>query len=202
MGARRTVLDSNDRVEHVAFITRSTCAHPVVLVITSSCGAARWRCFGSIRASSHPGWELHSVFMTLGSVRSREGSPPILEFAPMRRSLEDEKKARMGVVECVSHGLVEAYPVMWDKEGMLVLCGAALSLSACVVLAFAQGSGTSAPSLVCVPLFVPAVGRVSGSLESAIFLPFRTDFATGTRSITNTVLTLLFGARTNILGFI
>jgi hypothetical protein len=34
------------------------------------------------------------------------------------RGLDDEKKARMGVVECQSHGLVEAYPVMFEKDGM------------------------------------------------------------------------------------
>lgn len=31
------------------------------------------------------------------------------------RSFDDEKKARMGVVECVSHKLVEPYPVLWEK---------------------------------------------------------------------------------------
>lgn len=36
------------------------------------------------------------------------------------RALEDEKKARMGVVECQSHGLVEAFPVLWEKEGTFV----------------------------------------------------------------------------------
>lgn len=32
------------------------------------------------------------------------------------RSLEDEKKARMGVVECVSHKLLEPFNVLFEKE--------------------------------------------------------------------------------------
>eukprot|EP01134_Creolimax_fragrantissima_P003145 CFRG3145T1 len=36
------------------------------------------------------------------------------------RSCTDEKKARMGIVECQKQGLVEAYPVMSDKEGSIV----------------------------------------------------------------------------------
>lgn len=31
------------------------------------------------------------------------------------RSLEDEKKARMGVVECVSHKLLEPFHVLYEK---------------------------------------------------------------------------------------
>jgi len=33
------------------------------------------------------------------------------------RSMEDEKKARMGVVECVTHKLIEPFQVLFDKEG-------------------------------------------------------------------------------------
>merc|ERR1711990_926535 len=33
------------------------------------------------------------------------------------RSMEDEKKARMGVVECVTHKLIEPFRVLFDKEG-------------------------------------------------------------------------------------
>lgn len=36
------------------------------------------------------------------------------------RSFEDENKARLGVKECVEHGLVEPYTVLWDKEGEFV----------------------------------------------------------------------------------
>ncbi|RXG55554.1 Proliferation-associated protein 2G4 [Armadillidium vulgare] len=36
------------------------------------------------------------------------------------RSFDDEKKARMGVVECVSHKLVEPYPVLWEKPNDFV----------------------------------------------------------------------------------
>merc|ERR1719318_12105 len=33
------------------------------------------------------------------------------------RSMDDEKKARMGVVECVAHKLIEPFQVLFDKEG-------------------------------------------------------------------------------------
>jgi hypothetical protein len=33
------------------------------------------------------------------------------------RSMEDEKKARMGVVECVTHKLIEPFQVLYEKEG-------------------------------------------------------------------------------------
>ena len=33
------------------------------------------------------------------------------------RSMEEEKKARMGVVECVTHKLIEPFQVLFDKEG-------------------------------------------------------------------------------------
>lgn len=36
------------------------------------------------------------------------------------RSVEDEKKARMGVVECVKHDLIEPFTVLWEREGELV----------------------------------------------------------------------------------
>merc|ERR1711973_510792 len=36
------------------------------------------------------------------------------------RSMEDEKKARMGVVECVTHKLIEPFQVLFDKEGCYV----------------------------------------------------------------------------------
>ena len=36
------------------------------------------------------------------------------------RHFEDVKKARLGVMECVSHSLVSPYPVLWEKAGELV----------------------------------------------------------------------------------
>eukprot|EP00794_Sanderia_malayensis_P017632 gene17632-19386_t len=36
------------------------------------------------------------------------------------RAFEDEKKAKMGVVECAKHELLNIYPVLWDKEGEFV----------------------------------------------------------------------------------
>ncbi|CAF1086152.1 unnamed protein product [Adineta ricciae] len=37
------------------------------------------------------------------------------------RHFEDEKRARMGVIECAKHDLVEPYPVYQEKEGEFVL---------------------------------------------------------------------------------
>lgn len=36
------------------------------------------------------------------------------------RMFEEEKKAKMGVVECVKHDLVEPFNVLWEREGELV----------------------------------------------------------------------------------
>jgi hypothetical protein len=36
------------------------------------------------------------------------------------RSFEDEKKARLGVIECANHDLMEPYPVYYEKENELV----------------------------------------------------------------------------------
>eukprot|EP00092_Neocalanus_flemingeri_P015464 GFUD01016741.1.p1 GENE.GFUD01016741.1~~GFUD01016741.1.p1 ORF type:complete len:389 (-),score=131.53 GFUD01016741.1:318-1484(-) len=36
------------------------------------------------------------------------------------RSMEEERKARMGVVECVTHKLIEPFQVLFDKEGAYV----------------------------------------------------------------------------------
>merc|ERR1712003_101619 len=36
------------------------------------------------------------------------------------RSMDDEKKARMGVVECVAHKLIEPFQVPYDKDGSSV----------------------------------------------------------------------------------
>lgn len=36
------------------------------------------------------------------------------------RSFEDEKKARMGVIECVNHKLVDPFTVLFEKDDQLV----------------------------------------------------------------------------------
>ena len=33
------------------------------------------------------------------------------------RACEEESKARMGVVECLNHNLVESFSVLYEKEG-------------------------------------------------------------------------------------
>ena len=37
-----------------------------------------------------------------------------------KRSFDDEKKARMGVIECAKHDLMEPYPVYFEKDGEFV----------------------------------------------------------------------------------
>ena len=39
-------------------------------------------------------------------------------MAMMFRAFEEESKARMGVVECVTHKLLDPFDVLYDKEGM------------------------------------------------------------------------------------
>lgn len=36
------------------------------------------------------------------------------------RAIEDEKKGKLGVVECVKHELLSPFPVLWEKEGEFV----------------------------------------------------------------------------------
>ena len=36
------------------------------------------------------------------------------------RAIEDEKKARLGVGECVNHELMVPYPVLFEKDGTLL----------------------------------------------------------------------------------
>ena len=38
------------------------------------------------------------------------------------RAFEEESKARMGVVECVTHKLLDPFDVLYDKEGMMSAC--------------------------------------------------------------------------------
>ena len=35
------------------------------------------------------------------------------------RACEEESKARMGVVECLNHNLVESFSVLYEKDGEL-----------------------------------------------------------------------------------
>ena len=37
------------------------------------------------------------------------------------RSLEDEKKSRLGVGECIEHGLLVGYEVLYEKDGISFL---------------------------------------------------------------------------------
>ena len=39
------------------------------------------------------------------------------QFPFTLRALNDEQQARMGISECRSHGLVEEYPVIYERQG-------------------------------------------------------------------------------------
>ena len=44
---------------------------------------------------------------------------PCMPF-PLRKLLEDGSTSRLGLVECLQHGLLQSYPVLWEKDGALV----------------------------------------------------------------------------------
>ena len=41
----------------------------------------------------------------------------LVDIVILCRSCEEESKARMGVVECLNHKLVEPFNVLYEKEG-------------------------------------------------------------------------------------
>jgi methionine aminopeptidase len=44
---------------------------------------------------------------------------PCMPF-PVRKLLEDGSMSKFGLVECLQHGLLQAYPVLWERDGVLV----------------------------------------------------------------------------------
>lgn len=44
---------------------------------------------------------------------------PCMPF-PLRKLLEDGSTSKLGLVECLQHGLLQSYPVLWEKDGALV----------------------------------------------------------------------------------
>ncbi|KQK85324.1 hypothetical protein AAES_41054 [Amazona aestiva] len=64
------------------------------------------------KARSHP----RSLHAGNGRDVAGEGAEPHLP----RRAFEDEKKARMGVVECAKHELLQPFNVLYEKEGEFV----------------------------------------------------------------------------------
>ena len=51
----------------------------------------------------------------------------IVVVADVGRSFEDEKKAKMGIVECVKHSLIEPFSVLYEREG--ICCSWLLTIS-------------------------------------------------------------------------
>ena len=44
---------------------------------------------------------------------------PCLPF-PLRKLIAGGSTSKFGLVECVNHGLLQSYPVLWEKEGEIV----------------------------------------------------------------------------------
>lgn len=44
---------------------------------------------------------------------------PCMPF-PLRKLLEDGSTSKLGLVECLQHGLLQSYPVLWEKDGVMV----------------------------------------------------------------------------------
>jgi hypothetical protein len=65
--------------------------------------------------------------MFYSEVTHKHGSMPF-----NLRNFEDEKKAKMAVVECVNHKLIEPFQVLYEKSGML-RSKAVLLYSLCVI---------------------------------------------------------------------
>jgi hypothetical protein len=59
--------------------------------------------------------KLKSSRMFYSEVTHKHGSMPF-----NLRNFEDEKKAKMAVVECVNHKLIEPFQVLYEKSGMLL----------------------------------------------------------------------------------
>ena len=59
--------------------------------------------------------KLKASRMFYSEVTHKHGSMPF-----NLRSFEDAKKAKMAVVECVNHKLIEPFQVLYEKPGMLL----------------------------------------------------------------------------------
>jgi methionine aminopeptidase len=44
---------------------------------------------------------------------------PCMPF-PLRKLLEQGSTSKLGLVECLQHGLLQSYPVLYEKEGVMV----------------------------------------------------------------------------------
>lgn len=92
---------------------------------------------------------------------------PTLPFS--LRSLSDEKAARMGVRECVTHGLMQSYPVLYERKGdfvahvkftVLLLPNGTLQISGLPPVTFAAMCKTGAASAEGVPAMNSNIGRL------------------------------------------
>lgn len=64
----------------------------------------------------------HSYYLKMKNSRSfySEVNKRFTTFPFTLRALSDEKMAKMGVVECANHDLINAYPVLYEKPGTAV----------------------------------------------------------------------------------
>lgn len=63
-----------------------------------------------------------NVVFTVFQVKKKYGNMPF-----NLRNFEEEAKAKMGVVECVSHKLIEPFQVLYEKNCKYDLCSKKLS---------------------------------------------------------------------------
>ncbi|XP_046860353.1 proliferation-associated protein 2G4-like [Xenia sp. Carnegie-2017] len=63
---------------------------------------------------------LYSLKMKTSRVFFSEISNKFTRMPFTLRAFDDEKQAKLGVVECVKHGLLEPYNVLWEKDGEYV----------------------------------------------------------------------------------
>lgn len=92
---------------------------------------------------------------------------PTLPFS--LRSLADEKAARMGVRECVTHGLMMPYPVLHERKGdfvahvkftVILLPNGTLQISGLPPVTFAAMCKTGAASADGVPAMNGNIGKL------------------------------------------
>jgi hypothetical protein len=77
----------------------------------------------------------------------------------MDRALEDENKGRLGIKECVEHGLVTPYDVLYEKEGEVV-----------AQLKFAVLLLPSGPSRATLPVIDPTTAKSELALTDPALL--------------------------------
>ncbi len=83
----------------------------------------------------------------------------------VRRSFEDEKKAKMGVLECAKHELVEPYHVLWERDGECRRSSAPSASRSSSVIEAGRGVMTSVHFQMRLPQSIPPPAPNSRSVR-------------------------------------